>query len=143
MRGYFITQYQMEGIHAGIQALHGLSALFNATPIFSYEQQRVLVEWNKKHFTSILLNGGYQSNLISIYETLSLYAEDAGWPVAKFHESIEATNGLLTCVALVIPEDRSIPEMHAELSAATWADPNRDRARLAILSALKDLKLAR
>lgn len=141
MRGYFILQYQMEGIHAGIQSLHCLSDMVARTEGMTPEQRAVFDAWNSKHYTAVLLNGGYQSRVLELEKILFDNAAAAGWPVGSFRESVDATNGLLTCVGVIIPDDRPTNEIwHALLFEL---QTEKTGAQWNILSAIKDLRLAR
>lgn len=142
MRGYFILQYQMEGIHAGIQAAHCLSDLTANYMLGSmnHDQRDVFARWNLHHKTKILLNGGYQQNLLAIQEVLKEHGPTAGWPTGRFNESMEASNGLLTCVGVIIPDNRPTNDIWESMHDST--DPKSVSQRV-ILHAIKDLRLAR
>lgn len=142
MRGYFILQYQMEGIHAGIQAAHCLSDLTRNYMLgaMNDEQRDVFTRWNLHHKTKILLNGGYQQNLLEIQNILNQHGSYAGWPTGSFNESLEASNGLLTCVGVIIPDNRPTNDIWESMHGDT--DPITVSKRI-ILGAIKDLRLAR
>lgn len=141
MRGYFILQYQMEGIHAGIQSMHAMSKMSARRPQMTQDQAMVFDTWNAEHCTAILLNGGYQERLLELEKILEDNAEEAGWPIGIFRESVAASNGLLTCVGLVIPDERPTNEIW-ESYLFEMQTPRRS-AQWNILSAIKDLRLAR
>jgi hypothetical protein len=91
------------GIHAGIQSLHATSAMWRRyfrDP--DSEQAQTLCEWEDNHKTVVVLNGGYQSALLEL-EAL-LQSPDNPFPWCSFNESIEALNGALTAVCIVLPE---------------------------------------
>ena len=104
MIGYFITQYQMSGIHAGIQAAH-CAHVMSSKYAHESNQHDQFHNWSRDHQTMVVLNGGGQSQLKVIYDLIDAMASDHGLPYAKFHESYEAANGLLTCVGVILPRN--------------------------------------
>jgi hypothetical protein len=122
LRMYFFTNMYTAGIHAGIQAQHCTADMFVKhdgyeepnlyegayTPqeISKHEEElkvsAILFDWAHHHKTTILLNGGYHSNLLRITELLSCV--DNPYPWSYFCESKEALNGAMTSVGVVVPE---------------------------------------
>jgi hypothetical protein len=66
-----------------------------------------LKDWSLHHKTSIYLNGGFHQNMTSLLEFLSstpLVANGVTLPWAAFHEDAATLNGLLTSIAIILPE---------------------------------------
>lgn len=103
MRLYCFANMYTSGIHAGIQSLHATSAMwrryFNEP---DSGQAAMLCDWEDNHQTVVVLNGGYQSALLEL-EAL-LQSPDNPFPWCSFNESMEALNGALTAVCIVLPE---------------------------------------
>lgn len=109
MRAYFFGNMYFAGIHAGIQSAHTLSEMFvkygNApsTGPDGNQQWLILNHWAAEHKTMVLLNGGYSEELRSL---ISFFEDDRNpLPWAYFNESIEAADGCLTCVGIILPEE--------------------------------------
>lgn len=105
-RLYTFTNMYLSDIQRGIQSAHLVHQLFEDYVKVSgthTEGTEVLWDWTLNHKTMIVLNGGYASELYSIYDRI---AEVSGWlglPFAMWHESDEALEGAATCVGVVVP----------------------------------------
>ena len=101
MRCYHLNNMYMSSIQQGIQSAHAQMELFvkYQTPT---NQKSMLYDWATNHKTMIVLNGGFLSDMVSAYQFF-----DSGknpYPYVKFHESDEALGGILTNIAIVLPE---------------------------------------
>jgi hypothetical protein len=77
------------------------------------------MEWATDHKTTILLNGGMQSDLRDIISHFQ--KQDNPYPWEYFRESHDALNAALTNVSIVLPEKiymykKLIEEVHSEIS---------------------------
>jgi hypothetical protein len=110
--GYFIVQYQMAGIHAGIQAAHCLGEMARTylpvpegippLPGMNNDSAATLFKtWLDKDKTMIILNGGTYFNLLDLKAEIEAAPQ---LPHGCFYESEEATHGLLTCVGVILPD---------------------------------------
>jgi hypothetical protein len=104
LRAYFFNNMYLGGIQAGIQAQHCTAEMFTNYPHASLNGQGcVLWNWALHHKTTIILNGGYASNLkhlVDLFDTL-----DNPYPWAVFRESEEALEGCITSVGIIVPEN--------------------------------------
>jgi hypothetical protein len=65
-------------------------------------QERMLYDWATNHKTMIVLNGGFLSDM---QEALGFFERPENpYPMATFYESEEALGGILTNIAIVLPE---------------------------------------
>lgn len=103
-RAYFFGNHYISQIQHGIQAAHATAELFLKYNGDSPET-RALYDWAINDKTMILLNGGFQSNLINVYAVLITLCEKLKLPYAKFHEEVDALNGALTNVCVIVPEE--------------------------------------
>jgi len=109
LRAYFFNNMYLSGIHAGIQAQHCTAAMFVNYPNdrislgeFGDRAVNTLYSWANHHKTTIILNGGYASNL---YRILNIVAIDSNpYPWGVFCESEEALNSCITSVGIILPE---------------------------------------
>jgi hypothetical protein len=111
LRAYFFTNMYLTGIHAGIQAQHCTTRMFvkytNALmgDVDGREKmqdcENMLFDWARNHETTIILNGGYASNLGRIAGFLNNDENDYPWEF--FCESEEALNGCVTSVGIILP----------------------------------------
>lgn len=99
MRAYFFQNFYLQGIHAGIQSQHTTAEMFVKYGIGS-DQHNMLFDWAINHKTTIVLNGGMQSDLLQIEDLL----EYSKFPWASFREEQNALNGALTNVGVILPE---------------------------------------
>jgi len=102
LRAYFFNIMYLQGIHAGIQAQHCTAEMFVRYVPFQYKQSDMLYGWANHHKTTIILNGGYASNLERIM--LLLQSKDNKYPWAHFCESKEALNSCITSVGIILPD---------------------------------------
>lgn len=108
LRAYFFNNMYLQGIHAGIQTQHCTAEMFlkykgrlSDSPQ-DLENYFSLMGWAKNYKTTIVLNGGYASNLDRIANTFS--DGENPYPWAYFKESEEALNGCITNVGIVVPK---------------------------------------
>lgn len=105
MKFYAIVQYQMAGIHAGIQAAHCLHEMYERYVGPPDKASHTLHEWAQKHKTIVILNGGGSGYLREMFhDIIDPCATGLHLPCAKFHESRMAADGMLTCVGIVVPK---------------------------------------
>ena len=125
MRCYHLCNMYLAGIHAGIQSAHAQMELFvkykfpsindsvNNDKIMDYlskeivcatRSAKMLYEWAENYKTTICLNGGYQSVLEEFYDFLLINEGNNRYPFSMFRESKDALNGVLTNVAIVLPD---------------------------------------
>lgn len=129
MRCYHLNNFYLGGIHAGIQSAHAQHELMlkyldplneEAKSPYLEPQRAGYLEWARDHKTIIVLNAGMQSNLEDWVEFLIPITHSYAW--ASFNESVEALNGALTNVALVLPA--RIYEWAREVTRAVGTLPN-------------------
>lgn len=101
----FVNHYLASGgPHAGIQTGHAAVDLTrkytNAFADVSPNDVEMIVEWADNHKTFIVLNGGMHVEMLRVKKLV----EESGFPFSVFHESEEALNGIMTTVAVVLPE---------------------------------------
>jgi len=105
MRIYHFGNFYMSSIQQGIQSAHAqtemaLKYLNNFDGID--EQVRLYKDWAVNYKTMICLNGGMNSSLCNIKDTFDDITNPYPW--ISFRESEEAMGGMLTNVAIVLPE---------------------------------------
>lgn len=111
-RLYSIVNQYISGIHAGIQTAHAVHELFIKYPQGTNSATNLLWDWAVRDKTIIVLEGGYQSNLEHIFE---LAKAVKSLPSAKFHEELDALNGALTAITIVLPEYMYAPQYATEI----------------------------
>jgi len=108
MRCYHFGNMYLSSIQQGIQAAHAQMELFNKyvpktdTDAVSDELFTQLFDWSINHKTMICLNAGYLETMIELYNFID--TEENPYPYSKFQEGEEALGGILTNVAIVLPE---------------------------------------
>lgn len=101
MRCYHLSNMYLSSIQAGIQSSHCQMELFVKYQEVS-RQKNQLYDWAVDHKTMIVLNGGYLSTMQEALEFLNNSANPYPWTF--FNESEEAMGGMLTNIAIVLPE---------------------------------------
>lgn len=101
MRCYHLSNMYLSSIQHGVQSAHAQMELF-----VKYKspgkKNSFLFDWAENHKTMIVLNGGYLS---SMNEALEFFSQpDNPYPFVQFYESDEALGGILTNIAIVLPE---------------------------------------
>ena len=104
MRFYAFGNMYLAGIHAGIQTAHTVHEMFVKYNSVDDDdlKKRILFSWAEDHKTTVVLNGGMQSNLEELYNFFNSPANP--YPFAKFHEADFSLNGALTNVGIILPE---------------------------------------
>jgi len=99
----------LSSIQQGIQAAHAQMELFikysrvYQPDEFGYIQNVKLFDWAENYKTMICLDAGHNKELNDIEEFLS--NTENPYPWATFRESSEALGGILTNIAIILPEE--------------------------------------
>lgn len=102
MRCYHLCNFYLSSIQQGIQSAHAQMELFNKYTYDDDPQEDLLFDWSKNHKTMIVLNGGMLSDMV---ESLEFLEDDQNeYPFAPFYESGEVLGGILTNIAIILPE---------------------------------------
>ena len=102
MRCYHLCNMYLSSIQQGVQSAHAQMELFVKYRDISRTSTAMLYEWAKNHKTMIVLNGGF---LYDMEESLDFFERNRSfYPFASFYESKEALGGILTNIAIVLPE---------------------------------------
>lgn len=121
-RMYCIVNQYIAGIHAGIQSAHAIADLLVKYDGKGSTNAQVLARtWATEDKTIIVLDGGYQSNLLRFCE---LADRIPSLPYAAFREEDAALNGAMTAVAIVLPEYMYSPQYMD--SSQMWAINSTD-----------------
>jgi len=115
MRCYHFGNMYLSSIQQGIQAAHAQMELFikynpgkqktlskDPNDVLFYNAVKTLYEWATVDKTMICLNGGDNKELLAIEKFLQ--NELNPYPWATFTESTESLGGLLTNIAIILPE---------------------------------------
>lgn len=105
-RAYFLGNMYLSSIQQGIQAQHCTAEMFVkyreavGDERSKKDAMEKLYYWAAYHKTSILLNGGYKSEMDKMLAHFN--NEYNLYPHAAFYESEEALGGVLTCIGIVL-----------------------------------------
>jgi hypothetical protein len=104
MRAYFFGNMYLSSIQQGIQAAHVVAEMYTkyVSPD-GCQEYFILEHWAREHKTMVLLNAGYGQEIHSLVEFFS--SKDNPLPWAKFHEGVDALDGAITCVGIILPEE--------------------------------------
>lgn len=109
MRGYALVHCIISGVQCGLQGGHALVEMMDkyrdSQPGTLAHQSHI---WAKYDKTLIVLNGGTSANL---FKLLTLLESDQNpFPFAYFKESFDFAEGMLTAIALTLPEEDVIED---------------------------------
>ena len=109
LRAYFFQNMYLSSIQAGIQSQHTTAEMFVKYENIDcncweacdcFQPMNMLYDWARHHKTTIVLNGGMQSDL---QEVLSLLQQkDNPFPFSFFKEAEYSLNGALTNVGIIL-----------------------------------------
>lgn len=102
MRIYTFTHFILSPIQQGIQASHAKDEMAAQFSNGKDEASLMYQDWLKNHKTHIALNGGNTQTLSELYAFL--LDEENPYPWTRFREDDETLGGLMTSVAIVLPE---------------------------------------
>lgn len=112
MKGYMIVHCLIPGVRAGVQGAHAMIELMDK---YANDGNRMAHIWATYDKTLICLNGGTSKMMHALYDLFN--TPDNPYPYAKFHESEDYAEGLLTAVSIVLPEEDVIEDQ-------AWIDLN-------------------
>jgi hypothetical protein len=107
LRCYTFTLYQLSPIQQGIQAGHaavelGAVAYKRLARDLQSDHFRTYYDWATKWKTMVLLNGGDLHELCELRKFFS--HEHNTFPWTTFYESEESLGGILTSIAIILPD---------------------------------------
>lgn len=111
MRCYYLNNFYLGNIHAGIQSSHAQQKLARKylsrfKDLSGHQNPKETVEnyedWLENHETSIVLNAGWHSDLNNIIDFLASN-RDHTYAWASFNEEKDAINEATTNVAIILP----------------------------------------
>lgn len=102
-RLYSFVNYYLSSIQQGIQTGHAAIELVRKYTTNNHENQdaRIVSEWADKHKTFVVLNGGNCERLLEIIKLV----DDSNLQWAYFREDEVSLGGLITAVAVIVPEN--------------------------------------
>lgn len=108
MKGYMIVHCLIPGVRAGVQGAHAMTELMLRYADKNDSSAKMARLWAGFDKTLICLNGGASSDMHKLWELLN--DGNCPFPHAKFHESEDYAEGLLTAIAIVLPEEDKIED---------------------------------
>lgn len=102
MRCYHLCNMYLSPIQQGIQAAHAQMELFVKYNLHCEEGEQ-LYDWAENHKTMICLNGGFLSHMEDLKDFLDTINTNT-YPWSTFYEAEESLGGMLTNIAIVLPE---------------------------------------
>jgi hypothetical protein len=103
LRLYSFVNFYLSSIQQGVQTGHAAVDLvrkYSKVSLTDPVNAMMVDRWADDHKTFIILNGGNMASMTSILGAAAL----SGYPYASFYEDSDSLGGILTCVAVVLPE---------------------------------------
>lgn len=107
-RCYTFTHFMLSSIQQGIQSGHAAMELVNKyydpDDRFWYGESLWddIVDWIRDNKTIVCLNGGNTESMVELESFLNTYANPFPW--VSFHEDESSMEGILTSIAIIIPD---------------------------------------
>lgn len=105
-KAFLFAHTALKPICAGVQNAHVISEMF-VNESKDTASRKILHEWAKSHKTIIMRDGGISANLENIAYIVETVAPIIHIPHARFYESEEYMEGIMTSVGFVL--DRNHP----------------------------------
>lgn len=101
-RLYSFVNYYLSSIQQGIQTGHAAVDLVRKYTACDLDNQdaQMVCEWADHNKTFVVLNGGNCENLLEVIRNV----DDSDLPWTYFREDEVSLGGLITCVAVIVPE---------------------------------------
>lgn len=99
----FVNHLYMNEKQWGIQTAHCVSTMSRAYKV-NTEQKAAYDTWADEEPTIIMCQGGNVAMLTDLYERISVLAKALNLPYVKFHEDEASLGGVITAVAVLVPE---------------------------------------
>ena len=123
LRLYSFVNYYLSPIQAGIQTGHAAVQLVRHYAGLTHRDHDMVMDWADDHKTFIVLNGGNNAQLISAHEAVM----NSGYPYSAFFEDEASLGGIMTCVAVVVPEsvfNAKRIDPNSEIEYYRWTSPD-------------------
>lgn len=103
-RCYVIVHSILSPIQKGIQGAHAMQELAVKYRDYKGDKniERLYWEWAKNHKTVVFIEGGFSSGIDSWFSTI--FHHPFKLPRASFKEDGETLKGLMTSIAIVVPD---------------------------------------
>ena len=123
LRLYSFVNFYLSQIQQGIQTGHAAVQLIRTYTDKKQKHHELVMDWADNHKTFIVLNGGHNA---ALEQTLEI-VQRSGYPYSAFFEDGPSLGGLMTTVAVVLPENvfnarRFDPT--SQIETYYWADPD-------------------
>ena len=103
----FVNHLYMSPIQWGIQTAHCVSTMMNNAAETKDEDPlsyAAVHKWAAQEPTIIVCQGGNAAMLTDLYVKLVPLAARLGHPIVKFHEDEQSLGGVITAVAVLVPD---------------------------------------
>lgn len=111
LRFYTFINFYLSSIQQGIQSAHVIHEAFVKHQEPSIERD-VLYEWATNHKTIVVLNGGINADLKSLYDFIKMESHKGSFtlngyqlPWSCFNEDSQSLSSIMTGVGIVLPEE--------------------------------------
>ncbi len=99
----FVNHLYMNPKQWGIQTAHCVSTMSVAYK-HNTEQHAAYLKWATEEPTIIMCEGGNVAMLTALHQRLEVLANALNLPIVKFHEDEQSLGGVITAVAVLVPD---------------------------------------
>lgn len=125
----FVNHIYMSPLQWGIQTGHAAVAMMARALAGPPCLAAPFLEWNQAGPTKLVLQGGNVARLLSHEARLGELCAHLGLPFSSFREDDESLGGIITCVALLLPEELFLLEQVVDQSGYSFFCRPSDETR--------------
>lgn len=146
-RCYTFTHFMLSSIQQGIQSGHAAMELVNKyyDPEVTYEQDEynfeIVLDWIRDNKTIVCLNGGNSESMIELVQFLNTYKNPFPW--VTFHEDENSLEGILTSIAIILPDRIYNTDLEELYSMASFVPGQFTEWEWELVNRVKSMTLAR
>lgn len=146
-RCYTFTHFMLSSIQQGIQSGHAAMELVNKyyDPEVIYEQDEynfeIVLDWIRDNKTIVCLNGGNSESMIELVQFLNTYKNPFPW--VTFHEDENSLEGILTSIAIILPDRIYNTDLEELYSMASFVPGQFTEWEWELVNRVKSMSLAR
>lgn len=147
-RCYTFTHFMLSSIQQGIQSGHAAMELVNkyydpeeVTYVQDEHNFEIVIDWIRDNKTIVCLNGGNSESMIELVQFLNTYKNPFPW--VTFHEDESSMEGILTSIAIILPDRIYNTDLEELYSMASFVPGQFTEWEWELVNRVKSMSLAR
>jgi len=146
-RVYTFTHFMLSSIQQGIQSGHAATALvdkyYDAEATYKQDEEAFdkILTWIREDKTIVCLNGGNSESMFEWYRFFNTHLNPFPW--VKFHEDESSMEGILTSIAILLPDRIYDVDLEELYSMASFVPGQFTEYEWELVNRVKSASLAR